>query len=87
MRIFLVAVGAGELAYDLARRIIVDSGAQSYADDDEFFPDGVQDPYRAVLVQREEERARSPLASITPFSAKPVWTTSPNALASGTGGG
>ena len=48
MRIFLVTVGAGEAAYDLARRIIVGSGARSYADDDEFFPDGVQDPYRAI---------------------------------------
>jgi hypothetical protein len=48
MRIFLVAVGAGEPAHELAHRVIIDSGAQSYADAAEFFPDGVQDPYRAV---------------------------------------
>jgi hypothetical protein len=41
-----------------------------------------------VLVQREVENARSPLASITPFSAGQFGKTSPNALAgSGTGGG
>src|SRR5882724_6773430 len=36
-----------------------------------------------VLVQREVERARSPLASITPFSASRFGTTSPNAVAGG----
>jgi len=41
-----------------------------------------------VLVRREMENWRSPLASITPFSASQFGTTSPNALASGgTGGG
>jgi hypothetical protein len=36
-----------------------------------------------VLVQREVESGRSPLASITPFLASPFGTTSPNTLAAG----
>ena len=41
-----------------------------------------------VMVQRDVETARSPLASITPFSASQFGTTSPNALAGGgTGSG
>jgi hypothetical protein len=40
-------------------------------------------PAGCVLVQREVERARSPLASITPFSASRFGTTSPNAVAGG----
>ena len=40
-----------------------------------------------VLVQREVESGRSPLASITPFSASQFGTTSPKALAGGGTGG
>ena len=44
-------------------------------------------PFRGVLVQREVESWRSPLVSITPFSASQFGTTSPNALAAGGTGG
>jgi hypothetical protein len=40
-----------------------------------------------VLVQREVESGRSPLASITPFSASQFGTTSPYSLAGGGTGG
>lgn len=37
---------AGEQIHDLANRLIVEAGARNYEDD--FLPDGIQDPYRAV---------------------------------------
>ncbi|WP_263353336.1 toll/interleukin-1 receptor domain-containing protein [Acidicapsa acidisoli] len=49
MRIFLVTITAGEKAHELARKLILECGAEDYASAEEFWPDGVQDPYRAVL--------------------------------------
>jgi len=48
LRIFLVCIETSKEVYDLARRLMMEAGAQNYADADEFLPDGVRDPYRAI---------------------------------------
>jgi len=48
MKIFFVAVSCEPEAYSLAKRLIADCGATDYASAEEFFPEGVQDPCRAV---------------------------------------
>lgn len=48
MQIFVVAACASEAAYAIAKKIVREAGAMNYSDAEEFFPDGVQDPYRAV---------------------------------------
>jgi hypothetical protein len=48
LRIFLVCIETSKDVYDMARRLMLEAGAQNYADADEFLPDGVRDPYRAI---------------------------------------
>jgi hypothetical protein len=48
MRIFLVTINTGTDFYDKAEQIIAEVGAESYSAQEEFWPDGVQDPYRAI---------------------------------------
>ena len=46
MKIFVVTILAGYEAYDLAKRLVTEAGAEVYGR--EFYPDGIQDPYGAV---------------------------------------
>src|SRR4051812_21188793 len=48
MKVFVVTIGAGEEALGLASRLVREAGIENYADAEDFWPDGVQDPYRAV---------------------------------------
>lgn len=48
MRIFLVTINTGTDFYVKAERMIAEAGAKSYGAQAEFWPDGEQNPYRAV---------------------------------------
>ena len=48
MRIFLVTVNTQIDIYSKANALLSELGIESYEAAEEFYPDGVQDPYRAV---------------------------------------